>query len=92
MSRPPAFSAAGQVTVSCLQLNGHGVLRVEDDGPGIPDAEKEHVFERLQRLDPTQPGGGGLCAPIPAAKSPTNYTRGVKKLHLSTFLRLKYSA
>lgn len=48
----------GQVTVSCLQVNGHGVLRVEDNGPGIPDAEKEHVFERFYRLDPTQPGSG----------------------------------
>ncbi|MFM8245845.1 MAG: sensor histidine kinase, partial [Burkholderiaceae bacterium] len=48
----------GQVTVSCSQVNGHGVLRVEDNGPGIPDAEKEHVFERFYRLDPTQPGSG----------------------------------
>jgi two-component system sensor histidine kinase TctE len=48
----------GQVTVSCLQLDGRGVLRVEDNGPGIPDAEKAHVFERFYRLDQTQPGSG----------------------------------
>ncbi|MBU6291910.1 MAG: HAMP domain-containing histidine kinase, partial [Burkholderiales bacterium] len=48
----------GQVTVSCAALDGRGVLRVEDNGPGIPDAEKEHVFERFYRLDQTQAGSG----------------------------------
>lgn len=48
----------GQVTVSCAAVDGRGVLRVEDNGPGIPDAEKEHVFERFYRLDQTQAGSG----------------------------------
>mgnify|MGYP006279916253 CR=1 FL=1 len=48
----------GQVTVSCAQINGHGVLRVEDNGPGIPETEKEHVFERFYRLDQMQAGSG----------------------------------
>lgn len=46
------------VTVSCIQEYGYGVLKVEDDGPGIPDTEKEKVFSRFYRLDQSQPGSG----------------------------------
>ena len=48
----------GTVTVSCLQIVGHGVLKVEDDGPGIPESEKDKIFSRFYRLDRSQPGSG----------------------------------
>ena len=35
-------------------------LRVEDDGPGIPEAESPHVFERFYRVDGAQASGSGL--------------------------------
>lgn len=38
-------------------------LQVEDDGPGIPLAERQHVFEPFVRLDPSRDratGGSGL--------------------------------
>ncbi|WMJ68713.1 HAMP domain-containing sensor histidine kinase [Stenotrophomonas sp. 24(2023)] len=33
-------------------------IEVEDDGPGIPEAERERVFEPFQRLRPRQTGTG----------------------------------
>ncbi|MCD8012144.1 MAG: HAMP domain-containing histidine kinase [Lachnospiraceae bacterium] len=41
------------------------LIQVIDNGPGIPDAEKEAVFERFHRLDPSRKDkthfGLGLC-------------------------------
>jgi signal transduction histidine kinase len=40
-------------------------VSVMDSGEGIPEAERERVFERFVRLRPTQAGdGGGLGLPI----------------------------
>ncbi len=50
--------AGGEVTVSCLTLDACRVLKVEDNGPGIPDSEKDKVFTRFYRLDQTQSGSG----------------------------------
>jgi signal transduction histidine kinase len=55
--------AAGTVTFSLAEQNGHAVLMVADDGPGIPPSERERVFERFTRLDAARghsTGGTGL--------------------------------
>lgn len=46
-----------------LSLTSRGVIVVDDDGPGIPQSERERVFERFVRLDDARArdaGGSGL--------------------------------
>ncbi len=55
------------VRVAVEQVNGGGRLVVDDDGPGIPDDERERVFERFSRLGPN--GGSGLGLAIVAQQA-----------------------
>lgn len=49
----------GEVTVRIGRENGNAILEVIDNGPGIPDAELERVFDAFYRLpDNTQAGSG----------------------------------
>ena len=50
----------GAVTVTTGRDGAEAVLRVEDDGPGIPAAEREQVFERFYRVLGTEGAGSGL--------------------------------
>ncbi|NVJ97861.1 MAG: sensor histidine kinase [Alphaproteobacteria bacterium] len=52
-----------QIAITVQRLNGEGrrpflVLRVDDDGPGVPESEMEQLFERGRRLDEQTPGTG----------------------------------
>jgi two-component system osmolarity sensor histidine kinase EnvZ len=42
---------AAHVNVSAVKQNGALTVAVEDDGPGIPEEEHEHVFRPFYRLD-----------------------------------------
>lgn len=46
-----------KVRATLSSAKGLARIVVEDDGPGVPEAEKERVFEPFQRL---RPGGHGL--------------------------------
>lgn len=50
----------GMVTISLRRKNNLGVMSVVDNGPGIPVAERQNVFERFYRLDQTKPNSSGL--------------------------------
>jgi signal transduction histidine kinase len=45
--------AAGQIRVTFTSHEGLNELRVEDDGPGIPEAERSRVFQSFVQLNPT---------------------------------------
>lgn len=48
------------VTLHVSSGRGFGTLAVEDEGPGIPAAERKHVFDRYRRLAATAKGKPGL--------------------------------
>src|SRR5450830_717109 len=50
----------GAVTLRLRRAPGQVLLEVEDNGPGIPPALRERVFERFFRLDNQQSDGCGL--------------------------------
>ncbi|WP_353647522.1 ATP-binding protein [Nakamurella sp. A5-74] len=55
--------AASQVSIDLRSEDGRAVITVDDDGPGIPVQDREAVFERFSRLQPSRDrdaGGSGL--------------------------------
>lgn len=52
--------AKGHVQVSLKSSARHVLLRVADDGPGIPPVEREKVVQRFYRLSGTDETGSGL--------------------------------
>ncbi len=51
----------GRVTVRVAATgDGHARLAISDDGPSIPVAERQRIFERFHRLLGTQEDGSGL--------------------------------
>jgi two-component system, OmpR family, sensor kinase len=62
--RNAAKYAEHKIKISTLQNDAGGLeISIEDDGPGIPDKEREHIFEPFFRLDRSRDrasGGFGL--------------------------------
>jgi len=68
------FTERGQVTVGAAASDAEVRIYVADTGPGIPEAEREHVFEKFHQVSDgltTKPRGTGLglaiCAEIIAS-------------------------
>ncbi|MDH2426313.1 HAMP domain-containing sensor histidine kinase [Sphaerisporangium sp. TRM90804] len=59
--------AKSTVVVGVRRVDGQAELSVDDDGDGIAEADRQHVFERFTRLDAARSrdrGGTGLGLPI----------------------------
>jgi two-component system sensor histidine kinase TctE len=52
--------AGGAIAVTVGRVGEQAILRVEDNGPGIPAAERERVFDRFYRILGTDVDGVGL--------------------------------
>ncbi|MBI2318556.1 MAG: HAMP domain-containing protein, partial [Betaproteobacteria bacterium] len=50
----------GRVDVAIAAADGKAVVEIADTGPGIPEAERERVFDRFYRGPGTQSQGSGL--------------------------------
>jgi signal transduction histidine kinase len=64
-----ARHAAGRLTFALAERDGLVLLGVDDDGPGIPEADRARVLERFVRLDDARArddGGSGLGLAIVA--------------------------
>ncbi len=60
----------GRVRVTLSSTDGEARIDIDDDGPGIPEAELEHVFEPYVRLEASRArhtGGSGLGLAISRA-------------------------
>jgi len=54
------YAGGGEIEVLVFASNERAVLEVADHGPGVPEADRESVFDRFVRLEPsrTTPGNG----------------------------------
>jgi signal transduction histidine kinase len=57
------FTDSGQVLIEVREADGAFVVSVTDTGPGIPEVDREKIFEEFQQADSSstrQKGGSGL--------------------------------
>ena len=52
--------ADGEVTLHLTEANGMAIVRVCDQGPGVPEALRERIFEPFFRLPGASEGDGGV--------------------------------
>jgi two-component system sensor histidine kinase ChvG len=47
--------AGGTVTVTLAAWNGTATVRIDDEGPGIPDSHRDRIFDRFFTYRPDEP-------------------------------------
>ncbi len=50
---------AGEIRLTAWSLDGESVITVSDEGPGIPEADRERIFGSFTRLDTARSRGAG---------------------------------
>lgn len=74
--------AGGAIVLDCLTSNKEIKITVSDNGPGIPESERERVRHRFERgTDAIGPGTGLGLSIVEAAIAPQS---GILELHSST--------
>lgn len=56
MYTPPG----SEIRISAYREEQHVILNIEDNGPGIPEASLEKIFDKFYRVPGSPPGGTGL--------------------------------
>ncbi|MGW4354674.1 ATP-binding protein [Nocardia sp. NPDC004582] len=59
---------ADRIEIAAHPADGHAVLTIDDNGCGIPAADRERVFERFYRASSTQGSGLGLALVVQQAR------------------------
>ena len=64
-----AIQPTGRIDVQLRRLNGYVQAHVVDDGPGVPEHQRQRIFERFVRLEQSKPGHGlGLAIALRIAQ------------------------
>jgi signal transduction histidine kinase len=66
----------GEVRVSLVRNGGSAVLRVHDEGPGVPHDQRERIFEPFYRLPGASEQSGGVGLGLALVKSITQRMGG----------------
>lgn len=86
ISNAHKFTERGIITISCQVLDSQFEFSIADSGKGIPESQKDWIFERFTKIDPYSSGTGlglYLCRLITERVKgkiwlDTTYTRGAK--------------
>ncbi|MDO5693489.1 MAG: ATP-binding protein [Pseudomonadota bacterium] len=68
--------SAGQVSAGLSLEAGHAVLYVDDRGPGVPEAQRERIFEPFYRLPGASERDGGVGLGLALVRSIAERHRG----------------
>ncbi|MDU0346013.1 HAMP domain-containing sensor histidine kinase [Microbacterium sp. KSW2-29] len=69
-----AAGGTGEIDLGLRTDAGRAVISVVDNGPGVPTAERERIFDRLVRLDTARASAAGVGLGLPIA-------RGIARAH-----------
>jgi two-component system, sensor histidine kinase len=86
-------NAGGRVVIRLFDEHGKHVVEVEDDGPGIPDEEKDKVFTRFYRMnrDQSRVGSGLGLAIVQSVAATLNAEINVSAGTMGRGLRIRVS-